>query len=121
MFYSDDRETDRKKRVKRSRHEKCEEKKDYIGQWTEKKREGEGIKKGSKETLRESKRSEKHETRISLSITYALNPGIYASGINARARLSHRRYSSRLKVPTCRPPLYSIIRKILQHRACNRR
>lgn len=43
---------------------------------------------GGKETLRESKRSEKHETRISLSITYALNPRIYASGINARARLS---------------------------------
>lgn len=43
-----------------------------------------------KETLRESKRSEKHETRISLSITYALNPRIYASGINARARLSGR-------------------------------
>lgn len=42
------------------------------------------IKKGSKETLRESKRSEKHETCISLSITYALNPKIYASGINAR-------------------------------------
>jgi len=39
-----------------------------------------------KETLRESaRRSEKHESRISLSITYALNPGIYASGINARA------------------------------------
>lgn len=44
----------------------------------------------TKEWLRELKRSEKHETCISLSITYALNPGIYTSGINARARLPAR-------------------------------
>lgn len=61
------------------RCEECEEKK------VEQAREGQ---ERGKEWLRESKRSEKHETRISLSITYALNPGIYASGINARARLS---------------------------------
>lgn len=58
--------------------------------------EGRGEERGKglgKETLRESKRSEKHETRISLSITYALNPGIYASGINARARLASNELS----------------------------
>lgn len=45
-----------------------------------------------KETLRESKRSGKHETCISLSIMYALNPGIYASGINVRARLAGNKF-----------------------------
>lgn len=55
-----------------------------VGEWRG------GEEGGGKETLRESKRSEKHETRISLSITYALNPRIYASGINARALDSPR-------------------------------
>jgi len=62
--------------------------------------EKEGKQKRGKEWLRESKRSEKHETRISLSITYALNPGIYASGINARvldSPLDSPATSSRLK------------------------
>lgn len=45
----------------------------------------------------QARRSEKHETRISLSITYALNPGIYASGINARALWLARAGSSRLR------------------------
>lgn len=65
---------------------------------------GEEMKKGSKETLRESKRSEKHETRISLSITYALNPEIYASGINARRSTLSTVTALALKYM---PPLYA--------------
>lgn len=44
-----------------------------------KKKEGNGESEREKENVKR----EKHETRISLSITYALNPGIYTSGINA--------------------------------------
>lgn len=78
-------------------------------------RGGEGRERG-KEWLRESKRSEKHETRISLSITYALNPGIYASGINARRsalRSIHRQRA--LALSACSPLVY--LRTMFQHRA----
>lgn len=47
--------------------------------WLKKKKEGNGESEREKENVKR----EKHETRISLSITYALNPGIYTSGINA--------------------------------------
>lgn len=51
----------------------------------EKKGGGESNKRRERERENQARRSKKHETRISLSITYALNPGIYASGINARS------------------------------------
>lgn len=51
----------------------------------EKKRGGGSNKRRERERENQARRSKKHETRISLSITYALNPGIYASGINARS------------------------------------
>lgn len=58
------------------------------GVWlkVEEKKGGEGSnKRGERERENQARRSKKHETCISLSITYALNPGIYASGINARS------------------------------------
>lgn len=60
------------------------------GVWlkVEEKKGGEGSNKRrerEREREHQARRSKKHETRISLSITYALNPGIYASGINARS------------------------------------
>lgn len=51
----------------------------------EKKGGGGSNKRRERERENQARRSKKHETRISLSITYALNPGIYASGINARS------------------------------------
>lgn len=53
-------------------------KKDGKPDWRKRRKRIERVREKEKENVKR----EKHETRISLSITYALNPGIYTSGIN---------------------------------------